>query len=1092
MSNAVYDDQDSQEKNHAADYTPGDHDDLGVRPEQREAEVDDLERQLDAPSATEKNGTQAESSKNIAARESATDAKGFYTGTNYRAKDAQKAGKEEQANVMKGVTSGMAGKSSLRKKAMLAGAAAGGSLLLGILVFLALLPLKINGIINNLESQFMATSKAAISQQSENMFSHYITAYVLAGLAKPGCTSTAISKDCVDTSGCKSPGSPVCKTYQGWKQSRMEYKLATKYGVEFGNSNGRFYMKAPGLPGDPNLPSNSIDITDLQNTNRNIFDLPQVTRNGADRAMREALRNATFRDRVMFRFSYNRFIKAKYGHKFCTFACDAALFKSTRSTSNNIKDSYANRKQAFKLKVIERVGIRSALLATSMNCLIDPRCKPTERTGDGTPNDPTNGEQTSDVERRMREELINGNRSLGRTSLNELAKLVDEVNTSGSFRGYVTDKLTAKLGVNTGAIARALPIVGWVNLAAVAVGTAASADEKVKALGYALGEAESIGMYEMMHTLASEQRRGFVDSTMLGSMADAYSAGGVDMTAHPAYASINGAPTSSTNALLDSLLPGTAFAASSSYTCPEDGKTPAQHGSVVCPAESLNYSTSSAQAVELASEAVPSQAGTLANAWNDTAGAAISGVSDALCSVPGPSLICQGISSAMSVVTDPLMEWGANTLFPSRVTPENDGGRNYVVTALGAASSGYQYAHRGLGAQALSDAQATLIIDKQLAEERQVFAQKPLFARMFDTESSHSFVSRLAMGMPTNALTASNNGVASLVSNPLERMSSTFASAFSKTNTVSAASTRAAEKAMGVLAYGYPETHPVFSTNPEEAWESYGCANRSEDGPTAQWNRSATIPPDSDTGQAVNTTANPCLLLEEAAVSGGAAFNAELIPKDAAAAEAPANTNPGGSSVTVGPVTGSPRELAGKLAVAPNITWLNSATAAQLKLYSENGSIVNVCGIPMGVSPYLSGALLALGDKYKISISNIGFQAEKARSCERGTFQHPKGNAIDIQYIEILGGAKTSPGLDFAPGDAAIVNAFAKDFMALLPKEGDQYIRGGVGQVECGVGPADSIFPTGSVATYIFEDSCDHLHIDVRNRTNLNEAAGIP
>lgn len=55
MAQAVYDKEDEKEKSYGAPDKEGSHDDLGVHPERREAEIDDLEKSFAAPAATDKN-----------------------------------------------------------------------------------------------------------------------------------------------------------------------------------------------------------------------------------------------------------------------------------------------------------------------------------------------------------------------------------------------------------------------------------------------------------------------------------------------------------------------------------------------------------------------------------------------------------------------------------------------------------------------------------------------------------------------------------------------------------------------------------------------------------------------------------------------------------------------------------------------------------------------------------------------------------------------------------------------------------------------------------------------------------------------------
>lgn len=237
---------------------------------------------------------------------------------------------------------------------------------------------------------------------------------------------------------------------------------------------------------------------------------------------------------------------------------------------------------------------------------------------------------------------------------------------------------------------------------------------------------------------------------------------------------------------------------------------------------------------------------------------------------------------------------------------------------------------------------------------------------------------------------------------------------------------------------------------------------------------------------AVAITSNNCLIADDDAAC------ASMGAGGSAAASSGTQTNTGTTSSII---AGSDRELAGKLADqdGKGITFLKKATVEQLKAYASGKQVANACNDPMGVSPYLSGALISLTQsKYELIIEDIGFGADRD-GCERDNFQHPKGNAVDIQGIEIVGGKKTSDGLNYIGDDGAIAGQFATDFLALLPADNGKLDRGGVGQKGCnGLNPT---FPPGSIAldgAHFFKDSCDHLHIDVRNRTNLSEAAGKP
>lgn len=170
----------------------------------------------------------------------------------------------------------------------------------------------------------------------------------------------------------------------------------------------------------------------------------------------------------------------------------------------------------------------------------------------------------------------------------------------------------------------------------------------------------------------------------------------------------------------------------------------------------------------------------------------------------------------------------------------------------------------------------------------------------------------------------------------------------------------------------------------------------------------------------------------------------------------------------------------------PNIVFVNPATKEGLKEICETGKATNSCGQEFTINPLLFDVITANSSKYKIWLNNFGFMKDRF-SCDGG--QHPKGNAIDINGIERLDGSGRAGGPDWGgitysnPAQVKVIQDYASDWLAALPPE-----RGGVGQKGCS-GSFNPKFPANAVnvnGAAFFADSCDHLHIDIRNRTNLN------
>ena len=193
-------------------------------------------------------------------------------------------------------------------------------------------------------------------------------------------------------------------------------------------------------------------------------------------------------------------------------------------------------------------------------------------------------------------------------------------------------------------------------------------------------------------------------------------------------------------------------------------------------------------------------------------------------------------------------------------------------------------------------------------------------------------------------------------------------------------------------------------------------------------------------------------------------------------------------------VDGDNKELARKLAEHKNVQWVNEGSREALNKFADTGKATNLCHKPFAPQKSLLRVLLSLLDAgWKIKINNIGFEEDReSKLCDSG--MHPKGRAVDINDLVSPDGKLTTNGsIDYTGDDGKTLKEFATQWMNLSSKI-DPYM-GGMGQVQC---TGFNMFPIaakhpewkGAVeAGAVFQfpyDVCNHLHIDVRYRDNLN------
>lgn len=114
----------------------------------------------------------------------------------------------------------------------------------GIALFLSLLPLKIEHMVDNLQSRFFSTTQVAVSEEAANMVQNYMVQWVLPGYRNCGST---VKKGCVALEFGNS--GPVHNLYQAFKKNRIENKLAEKgIYLEYRKLSDTWVLHSPGLP----------------------------------------------------------------------------------------------------------------------------------------------------------------------------------------------------------------------------------------------------------------------------------------------------------------------------------------------------------------------------------------------------------------------------------------------------------------------------------------------------------------------------------------------------------------------------------------------------------------------------------------------------------------------------------------------------------------------------------------------------------------------------------------------------------------------------------------------------------------------------
>jgi hypothetical protein len=763
--------------------------------------------------------------------------------------------------------------SKRRRRATAAGGIGGGLATVAVIGFFFVSTMKVESVIQNVNEEFGAASSQAVDTMVQYQFRQWVIKYIAPNLGHGTCHST-IDPGCVKVA----PGSgPMSQLYNGWRQDRLEQKLAKKFDVVIGKKGNTYYINSGGKT--INFGDNVSDVfSDSGGT--------AGERHEIERILSSRLKNGTKWDRLYYRFKIAPLLKAKYGIRYCINACKPI---------NKFTDSLSVKKKAAKAYTVQRViSPLSESYGLLIQCVMEGGCN-----NDLQDAEPGQTTKQTELNHKLQAQLVAYAANNPPGSLDKLLKNADEVSKEG-FQKYFIRTLAGKVagqaaGAATAEIAtKAIPPIGLLILFAQMEHFANTIGPTVQNLTYAANSAAAAQTFAMYQTVASEQKSGQIDAAQLGSFNEALSTNldgtgedASDAASTPLYQSVVAKKDSSS---------GT----SAEYLCNDGEPVPA--GETVCDEEVLNRGNKRLNEFSQISRIVgnPVAADVIVKVVNAATGIlnkAIEPFFNATCKfTPG----CTESMAFLASKAADLMNFVVNKLVVSPITDSMSGGRTFDMIAAGADVSHNNSCQENLGCPHVDDKTAATVRSDYIANQRESFSHQTLFARMFSTDTPYSLVSRLAVQVPGSTSNSGNRMVALMAHDPFSALSNTIGSMFAP---------HTASAAVGASdPFGVPQAAYAPSDIPKDPEGFF--ANNCTDGPLAKYdtatntvdisdwlNTPGNVTQDKDTLQAVLAKPNPCLLIFSSLQASGGLSDPSLLPQDVLTEDETSSDTGAGTSV---------------------------------------------------------------------------------------------------------------------------------------------------------------------------------------------------
>lgn len=935
--------------------------------------------------------------------------------------------------------------SPLRKGLSVAGAGGGitGLIIGGALFVMPML--KIPSAISSIQNTFFASSRQIGDTITERLFTQYIIKKLIPGMITERCESSNVNRKCAH------PGNAdtyVGKLYNAWRDGRIEQKLFDRYGFEITQTNGRWIMRANGIE---TTDLGRFDGSEEQRAGFERNAIQALTRTEARVAMNTMMKETTNMEGRHMRQA-GAVLSRKYGIPRTLFSARVQDWKDTNVTS---------RLNAGRAILNQRVvGMYSESLALAMNCAMDRNFACLDAETDDK------GFKRTKFHNELRVAAQDYAAKYGQQAFDDMIAESESIKQKGLAAHYV-EKLVGQVAGTAGKATvqvgtKAIPVIGWIDLAIVLGTVLDKAPEMYPAVVYGLNSQQMVAAFGTYAVAGDEFKAGDTDLAAYGSLAQTLDA---TNTADGLYgAEASPALAASTGKQVDRTV-----------RCNDGGEPGETQEGILCPEESLMPSSSSwLAAADIGIDIILGPAFEyVAVAWNytvgwvfDQAGAFVGWLAENL--IPGYDKLMEYAGETMGK----MFTFFTDMLMPPLIAEDSSGDRIMnTVTAGGAIVA--QDTCESMGCHAVSTEEYVVATTQQLQKEQQEFNQQSVFARMFDIEEPNSLLSKVALGTPS-----STDGwistTASFFTNPLRYIGSSFGA----TNNAYAASGSVGSyvDALYLTPQGIGADEPVMTCDDCEAFEAeLNCSDPNDPNRMKWWETTAKRDwPDAwdpqgtaeqilaggfaGTGQYYYTETNPCLTFQSVASSAGCEFDEELCELQFGAGDTGATAPPAAGDGSFGTSTDM-RALAQQVLDNSNITIGTAFDNPRQQMVNlANGTNTANCNI----SPNVLNLILYIAQNHTIYITSINRYCAGIRTASGNFSFHWKdkgGHAVDIGIVD---------GMSSTGGSAKDL-ALLREIAPMLPN-GAQ-----LGQVQCR--PAGSITTPPGVLQ--FNDSCNHIHISM-------------